>query len=485
MDKTLTSRPSQPLSSSPLCYVLDSELSILRTISSRVAAKGMRVATCPSLNSLLSRVAEESPNLVFLDVAFHETDAVEVMRLLGTTGFRGRVHLMGRRSEELMRSLIEIGVERGLSMGPSLIKPFRRNDIDTLLGEFLAGTNSLPPVRRERSTRHCSIGSNETLQDALDNHLATVFYRPRFDLETRRPYGAQVLSVHAITGECLISRYEQSAPAAVMDQLSTYTFETALRGWRTYSTRSFNPVMSVRIPLSSLSRLPIGRIIRDNRPESADWPGVVVDITEWELTQQPQKVQEIAAQLKIHGIQTSIGDFGTGGIALGHLGRFHPDEIAINRCFVEDCSKDRLQARLCESIIFLAKSLGARVVGEGVENLDDLQTLLRMGCNIAHGEALSPPLSSGAFEAFIARNQILSVESPKAVSGLEHLRETDRLSQREIEVLELIASGKSSKQAGLELGLSPRTIDVYRTRLMAKLNARNAAELVKLALTSR
>jgi two-component system, LuxR family, response regulator FixJ len=66
-------------------------------------------------------------------------------------------------------------------------------------------------------------------------------------------------------------------------------------------------------------------------------------------------------------------------------------------------------------------------------------------------------------------------ESPLAsFAGEEHL------TPREREVLERIALGASNKEAGRQLGISPRTIEVHRARIMEKLGARNTADLVRI-----
>jgi FixJ family two-component response regulator len=56
------------------------------------------------------------------------------------------------------------------------------------------------------------------------------------------------------------------------------------------------------------------------------------------------------------------------------------------------------------------------------------------------------------------------------------------LTPREREVLAQIAGGASNKEAGRHLGISPRTIEVHRARIMEKLGARNAADLVRIVL---
>ncbi|ADZ71640.1 response regulator transcription factor [Polymorphum gilvum] len=58
----------------------------------------------------------------------------------------------------------------------------------------------------------------------------------------------------------------------------------------------------------------------------------------------------------------------------------------------------------------------------------------------------------------------------------------EQLTRREREVLSEITSGASNKEAGRSLGISPRTVEVHRARIMEKLGARNAADLVRIVL---
>jgi two-component system response regulator FixJ len=61
----------------------------------------------------------------------------------------------------------------------------------------------------------------------------------------------------------------------------------------------------------------------------------------------------------------------------------------------------------------------------------------------------------------------------------------ERLTPREYQVLELIATGASSKEAGRILGISPRTIEVHRARIMDKLDAKNTVDLVHKVIRDR
>jgi two-component system, LuxR family, response regulator FixJ len=61
----------------------------------------------------------------------------------------------------------------------------------------------------------------------------------------------------------------------------------------------------------------------------------------------------------------------------------------------------------------------------------------------------------------------------------------ERLTARERDVLERIARGASNKEASRELGISPRTVEVHRARIMEKLDAKNAADLMRVVLGKR
>lgn len=86
---------------------------------------------------------------------------------------------------------------------------------------------------------------------------------------------------------------------------------------------------------------------------------------------------------------------------------------------------------------------------------------------------------TAALEATGAREEArVQTEDAPEIPGSE------ALTPREREVLGLISGGQSNKEAGRELGISPRTIEVHRARIMEKLGARNAADLVRIVLSA-
>lgn len=69
-------------------------------------------------------------------------------------------------------------------------------------------------------------------------------------------------------------------------------------------------------------------------------------------------------------------------------------------------------------------------------------------------------------------------------AGERHER-AERLTPREREVMELLADGKHNREIAELLGISPRTVEVYRARMMEKLQARNLADVIRFVIDLR
>jgi DNA-binding NarL/FixJ family response regulator len=72
--------------------------------------------------------------------------------------------------------------------------------------------------------------------------------------------------------------------------------------------------------------------------------------------------------------------------------------------------------------------------------------------------------------------------STVAIQKESNVKLLSLLNEREQQILKLIAEGISSKEIGDKLHLSPATVETYRKTLLKKLNARNAADLIRLAI---
>ncbi|MEI8155747.1 MAG: response regulator transcription factor [Burkholderiales bacterium] len=74
---------------------------------------------------------------------------------------------------------------------------------------------------------------------------------------------------------------------------------------------------------------------------------------------------------------------------------------------------------------------------------------------------------------------------PGAHSGTAATASTEKLSTRELDVLEKLSLGKTTKETAFELGISSRTVDIYRASLKRKLGLKSGAELISWAASKR
>jgi len=99
-------------------------------------------------------------------------------------------------------------------------------------------------------------------------------------------------------------------------------------------------------------------------------------------------------------------------------------------------------------------------------------------------------LKDNSFEELVQAVRVVvsggSFVSPTIQEKLRKLQREGKtavlLSKREREVIELIAQGKSSKEIGRIMEISPRTVDTYRKRLMEKLDLHTLADVVRYAV---
>ena len=94
---------------------------------------------------------------------------------------------------------------------------------------------------------------------------------------------------------------------------------------------------------------------------------------------------DTATALRKRGVQLTIDHFGIGTSSLGTLRRFPFTKLKIDRSYVVDVGHDPVDAAMVPAIISVARSLGLRVVGEGVETAEQLDFLRRHGCDDYQG----------------------------------------------------------------------------------------------------
>ena len=129
---------------------------------------------------------------------------------------------------------------------------------------------------------------------------------------------------------------------------------------------------------------------------------LVLEITESGLMQRTTGTIGRLAELRALGIHLAIDDFGTGYSSLSYLERFPVDSLKIDRSFIVEMSSSGERPAIARAIIELGRTLGMRVVAEGIEQPDQAEWLISLGCLYAQGFLFSRPLAPNATEAFLA-----------------------------------------------------------------------------------
>ena len=142
---------------------------------------------------------------------------------------------------------------------------------------------------------------------------------------------------------------------------------TALKDWETCAANGMSVKLAVNVPVSALVKLPIPTILREERPQSANWPGLIMEVTEDEIINDLKIANEVADALRAYNCTLALDDFGAGYSSLARLRQLPFSELKIDRSYVTNCHTDRINAGLCETIVELGKRFGLKTVAEGIE----------------------------------------------------------------------------------------------------------------------
>jgi sensor c-di-GMP phosphodiesterase-like protein len=126
------------------------------------------------------------------------------------------------------------------------------------------------------------------------------------------------------------------------------------------------------------------------------------------------------------GVEISIDDFGTGYSSLAYLTTLPISELKIDRSFVRDLGMTPQSSAVVPAIIALARSLGLRVVAEGVENMRQMEVLHRLGCGMMQGFLFSKALAPEALDQWLQQT-VLPRKAPWIVDAGDGEEMTDSL----------------------------------------------------------
>ncbi len=122
-----------------------------------------------------------------------------------------------------------------------------------------------------------------------------------------------------------------------------------------------------------------------------DLSSVVIEVTEHELAAEDGALEEGIERLRARGARIAVDDAGSGYAGLKQLMRVQPDVIKLDRSLVEGIHTDGAKIALVEFFVMFARRVGAGILTEGIETVDELRTLVNLGVNYGQGYLLGRP----------------------------------------------------------------------------------------------
>jgi len=237
------------------------------------------------------------------------------------------------------------------------------------------------------------------IAEALRNRWFEIWYQPKIDLKRKCLAGAEALARirHPELGVLLPGSFHPEVDDESVAELAQQALVATLCDWSMFEEAGFNLHLAINVPVGVLLKLPIETLVKEFRPQSERWPGLLVEVTEDQIVRDLALAQKIASQLQVSGIKIAIDDFGAGYSSFSSLRQLPFAELKLDRSFVQGCATDATNAAICQTAIDLAHRFGSAAVADGVESQADLQALMVMGCDFGQGALVSPPMPKERF----------------------------------------------------------------------------------------
>jgi diguanylate cyclase (GGDEF)-like protein len=118
---------------------------------------------------------------------------------------------------------------------------------------------------------------------------------------------------------------------------------------------------------------------------------LVLEVTEDMSLNNVEVVRAMLGELRARGVRVSIDDFGTGYSSMRYLSSYTINTLKIDRSFVQDVTENESNQKIVRAMVSMANDLGVSVITEGVENMDQVRLLYRLGCVFIQGFVFSRP----------------------------------------------------------------------------------------------
>jgi diguanylate cyclase (GGDEF)-like protein len=415
-----------------------------RRSSSRVAVMVLDLDRFRVINDALGHEAGDSLLTKIgsrLQTGLRETDTVarlggdEFAVLLPEVADAPAVSLTAQRLLKTLEFPFPVGgvsVEVEASIGVSLY-PEHGDDVDGLIQRadmamFVAkdaGTgHEIYAEERDRFTPD-RLALLSELRGAIQRGELILHYQPKADLRSGRVVGMEALVrwQHPERGLLLSDEFVPLAePTGLIGPLTRHVIDEALRECRAWRDGGIDLHVAVNLSARNLEdpRIP-DLVARSLERWGLETDALVLEITESAILQEPVRVLQAVTGLAGMGIRLMIDDFGTGYSSLAYLRRLPVSALKIDKSFVMGMLREENDAVIVRSTIDLGRNLGLEVVAEGVESAELWTRLAALGCDVAQGYYLSPPLAPrdvpGWLDAWAERiDQGVEVPTPEHVS---------------------------------------------------------------------
>lgn len=246
----------------------------------------------------------------------------------------------------------------------------------------------------------------EQLREAIGTGQLVCYFQPQLTVGSERVVAAEALVRwrHPTRGILAPAEFVPLAEqTGLISLLSRAVLDYALAECRKWHDAGHQLSVAVNLAVSDLldTTLPltIAGLLVDHglRPRN-----LVLEITENAIMVDPERVGSVVAQLQEFGVGFSVDDYGTGYSSLSYLRDFPIRELKLDRSFVTGLADSPSAQAIVGATVSLARSLGLRLVAEGVETRSDWEQVQNLGVEVAQGYAVSRPQCPLHFAQWLA-----------------------------------------------------------------------------------
>ena len=255
---------------------------------------------------------------------------------------------------------------------------------------------------------HRRLQLNAELHRAIAEDQLSVHYQPIVTLPTRKLCGFEALvRWNHPSGRQLhpVEFLDVATQAQLMESIDEHVLRAAcmqLRSWQGRFSGAEQLTMAVNLSPSQLARHDLRDVIASALTDSGVTANQLhLEISEEKLLQSIDATAAALAAIRSLGVKVAIDDFGTDHSSLAYLSALEVDMLKIDRGFLLGTGHRAGQV-VMSAVAGLARQLGLVTVAEGVETIDQLDVVERVGIDAAQGFLFARPMPSDQAELLVA-----------------------------------------------------------------------------------